>query len=89
MKFIIDTVLIKEGIKAGAYDERGLTLCKCGKHRYPSKKMIYDWLKTNYSDVRGTAEIWSQQDGDTDTVTVNLEIRYKLPHPSSKSKVTP
>jgi hypothetical protein len=79
MKFSIDKGKIKEGIKSGAYDERGLSICKCGKHRYPSKKMIYDWLKTNYSDVIGTADIWSVEHGDTDTVTIHLEIKYKTP----------
>jgi hypothetical protein len=78
MKFIIDLGKIKESIEAGAYDERGLTICKCGKHRYPSKKMIYDWLRKNYRDVTGTAEIWSESFSYTGEVKVCLEITYKV-----------
>ncbi len=78
MKFVIDKYKIKEGEKNHVYDERGLTICKCGKHSYPSKKMIYDWLRNNYKDVRGTAEIWSESNWDTGEVTICLEIKYKV-----------
>ncbi len=78
MKFIIDLTRIRESEKAGAYDERGLAICKCGKHHYPSKKMIYDWLRKNYKDVPGTADIWSESFGDTGEVKVCLEIIYKV-----------
>lgn len=93
MKFLIDLGKIKESEEAGAYDERGLSICKCGKHRYPSKKMIYDWLRNNYKDIPGTAEIWSEEDWDIDEVIIRLEIKYKvgdLPNAKkskSKSKV--
>lgn len=78
MKFIIDKGIIEEGERNGAYDERGLTICKCGKHRYPSKKMIYDWLRKDFKDVTGTADIWSESFGDTGEVKVCLEITYKV-----------
>jgi hypothetical protein len=87
LKFIIDKYKIKEGEKNRAYDERGLTICKCGKHKYPSKKMIYDWLKNNYSDVNGIAEIWSISDGVTGEVTIGLEIKYEIPKESTMSRV--
>jgi hypothetical protein len=41
--------------------------------------MIYDWLRNNYKDIPGTADIWSQSDLDTGEVTVSLEIKYKTP----------
>lgn len=78
MKFVIDLSRIRESEEAGAYDERGLSICKCGKHRYPSKKMIYDWLRKDFKDVTGTADIWSEEDWDTGEVKVCLEITYKV-----------
>lgn len=58
MKLIYDKAKIAEGIKAKAYDERNLTICKCGKHRYPSKLMLIRFLE-QFKDVEGDAEIWS------------------------------
>ena len=77
MKFIIDLKSIR-AIKTNKYDERGLSICTCGKHRYPSKKMIYDWLKKEYPDVKGTAEIWSMRDYEKGEVIITLEIKYKV-----------
>jgi hypothetical protein len=34
----------------GKYDKRNLTICKCGKHKYPSKKMFVEFLK-QYKDI--------------------------------------
>jgi len=82
MKFLIDKKSIKP-TENNKYDERGLSICTCGKHRYPSKKMIYDWLKKEYPDVKGTAEIWSMRDYEKDEVIITLELKYKvgdLPH---------
>lgn len=61
----------------GEYDKRNLTICKCGKHNYPSKKMFIEFLK-NYKDVEGNAEVWSTQDFSAGEVTINVQLTYKV-----------
>jgi hypothetical protein len=77
MKLLYDKVRIQEGIEKEVYDERNLAKCKCGKHRYPSKLMLIRFLE-QFKDVKGTADIWSNQNLDTDEITINLEIKYKI-----------
>jgi len=61
----------------GPYDERNLTISASGKHRYPSKKMFIEFLK-QFKDVRGVAEIWSEENWTTGTVTIHVEVTYKV-----------
>lgn len=78
MKLLYDRVKIKESIESGGYDERNLAVCKCGQHRLPSKLMFIRFLE-QFKDVMGTADIWSEENWDTDMVTIHVEVRYKVP----------
>ena len=77
MKLLYDKQKIREGIESKAYDERSLTICKCGKHRYPSKLMFIRFLE-QFKDVKGVAEIWSISHGDDGTVEINVAVKYKI-----------
>lgn len=72
MKLNYDKTMIE-----GEYDERNLTLCKCGKHRYPSKKMFIEFLN-QYKDIKGDVDLWSTRDLDTGEVKIHLELSYKI-----------
>jgi hypothetical protein len=61
----------------GKYNRRNLSICRCGKHRYPSKKMLVEFLK-RFKDVKGTAEVWSREDWDTSEVVITVEIHYNV-----------
>lgn len=78
MKVNYDRAKIREGVQDGAYDERGLFKCveHKGRHRYPSKKMLIDFLE-GFKGVRGTADVWSTDDLTNGTVTIHCEIVYK------------
>lgn len=59
MKLEYDRNKIREAIEQKSYDERNLAICKCGKHRYPSKFMLIRFL-AQFRDVVGKADIWSE-----------------------------
>jgi len=75
MKLTYDHIGIKESKKLGAYDERNLTKCKCGKHRYPSKLMFIEFLK-QFKDVPGTADIWSIRHNENGSVEIHVDVKY-------------
>jgi hypothetical protein len=77
MRLVYDRNKIQEGIDAKAYDARNLAICKCGKHRYPSKLMFIRFLE-QLSDVKGVADIWSTQDWETGKVKIHIEVEYLL-----------
>lgn len=77
MKLLYDKGKIAEGIKANVYDERNLSISKSGKHHYPSKLMFIRFLE-QFKDVKGTADIWSEEDWDTGIVKVHVEVKYKV-----------
>jgi hypothetical protein len=77
MKLIYDKSSLE-----GGYDERNLSICKCGKHHYPSKKMFIEFLK-KFKDVKGTADIWSEQNLDSGRVKIHVEVEYRI----SKTKI--
>lgn len=62
---------------SGKYDERNLTICKCGKHKYPSKKMFVEFLK-QFKDIPGEVEINSVQNLTNGEVKINVEVKYKI-----------
>lgn len=78
MRLLFDKNKIRESIEAKGYDERNLAICKCGKHRYPSKLMFIRFLE-QFKDVDGTADIWSVAHGEDGTVEIHVDIKYKLP----------
>lgn len=59
------------------YNKRNLVNSQSGKHWYPSKKMFVEFLK-QYKDVRGIASIWSVEDWSDGTVTINVELKYRV-----------
>ncbi len=73
MRILTDT----NAWKAAVYDKRGLQRCRCGRHYYPSKKMLVDFLK-QYKDIRGTVKIWSLADGVQGENTITCTIVYKV-----------
>lgn len=77
MKLIYDKTKIQEGINSKVYDERNLTICKCGKHHYPSKLMFIRFLE-QFKDIKGTADIWSIEHGDNGIVEIHVDIKYKV-----------
>ena len=83
MKLIYDKAKITEGIEAKAYDERNLAICKCGKHRYPSKLMFIRFLE-QFKDVKGDAEIWSISHWEDGTVEIHVAVKYKLAKKEAK-----
>lgn len=78
MKLNYDKQKVKESLALSAYDERNLAICQCGKHCFPSKLMFIRFLE-QFKDVKGEAEIWSERDWDMGTVTIHVEVKYKLP----------
>lgn len=77
MRLNYDRAKIKESIRANGYDERNLTICKCGKHRYPSKLMFIRFLE-QFKDVKGEAEIWSIQHWENGTVEIHVDLKYEI-----------
>jgi hypothetical protein len=72
MKIIVD----REKLRESKYDENGFAVCECGDHRYPSKKMLVDFLRP--LRLPGTADIWSSSDLNQSTTTIHLEITYSV-----------
>lgn len=70
----------------GKYDERNLTICKCGKHKYPSKKMFVEFLK-QFKDIKGVADIWATQDLDNGKVKIHLELEYQISKDKSECEL--
>jgi hypothetical protein len=68
----------KENVKGDHYDKRGLVFSQSGLHRYPSKKMFVDFLE-KYKDVKGSADIWSEQDNINNQVIIHVELKYSVP----------
>lgn len=85
MRLVYDRNKIQEGIDAKGYDERNLTICKCGKHRYPSKLMFIRFLE-QFSDLKGVADIWSESDWDTGRTKILVEVQYKVLKDGKKRK---
>ncbi|MEM3646575.1 MAG: hypothetical protein QW334_00320 [Thermofilum sp.] len=77
MKLIYDREKIEESIKRGAYDDRNLAICACGKHRYPSKLMFIKFLE-NFKDIKGEVEIWSEENLETGVVKIHVEVTYTV-----------
>jgi hypothetical protein len=77
MRLIYDRNKIQESVDAKGYDDRNLTICKCGKHRYPSKLMFIRFLE-RFVDVKGVADIWSESDVDTGKVKIHVVVEYKV-----------
>ena len=77
MKILVDRTKLKESHEQGAYDERNLAICKCGKHRWPSKLMFVRFLE-QFKDVKGIADIWSEQNSFKGTVIIHVEVKYKV-----------
>lgn len=67
----------------GKYDKRNLTICKCGKHSYPSKKMFVEFLK-KYKDVDADVNIWSIESWETGKVKIYLELTYEVQGKNAK-----
>lgn len=90
MKLIYDKISIEESKAKGAYDERNLAKCKCGKHRYPSKLMFIEFLK-QFKDVSGTADIWSVTHHEDGSVEINVQVKYFVSDasPVPNKKVAP
>lgn len=77
-------ILVDKNKLTGKYDERNLTISQSGLHKYPSKKMFVEFLK-QYKDIKATADIWGTEDITNSTVTINVEVKYKVPNlPKSK-----
>jgi len=79
MKLVYDRGKIQEGVESKGYDDKHLTICKCGKHHYPSKLMFIRFLE-RFPDVKGLADIWSETDWDTGKVKIHVEVTYKVPN---------
>jgi len=77
MELIYDEAKIQEGLESGGYDERNLTFCKCGKHKFPSKLMFIRFLE-QFPDVEGTADIWSIRHLEDGTVEIHVDLKYKV-----------
>ena len=77
MKLNYDKNKIKESIEANAYDERNLTICKCGKHHYPSKLMFIRFLE-QFEDINADVDIWSMEHWDTGEVEIHVDLKYKI-----------
>ena len=67
---------VKVGGIEGKYDNRNLTVCKCGKHHYPSKKMFAEFLK-QFKDVKADVNIISVEDL-SGVVVIYVELKYKI-----------
>jgi len=80
MKIIVDKSKL-----TGPYDSRNLSGCACGKHWYPSKKMFVEFLK-QFKDIPGTADIWSVNDWTSNTVTIHVEVKYKVRNLKEKKR---
>jgi hypothetical protein len=65
-----------EKLNEGKYDEKGFAICKCGKHRYATKKMLVEFLKP--LSLPGTAEIWSRREVMSGQVDIFLKITYQV-----------
>lgn len=83
MKMHYDRTKIEESIKLKAYDERNLTICKCGKHHYPSKLMFIRFLE-QFEDIKGIAEIWSMEHWETGEVEIHVDLKYKISDANKK-----
>jgi len=77
MQLNYDENKIKESIGFDVYDERNLTICKCGKHRYPSKLMFIRFLE-QFKDVDATVDVWSMEHWDTGEVEIHIDLKYKI-----------
>jgi len=85
MRLVYDRNKIQESADGKGYDERNLTICKCGKHRYPSKLMFIRFLE-QFADVKGVADIWSESDWETGKVKIHVEVTYKVFKDRTKKK---
>jgi hypothetical protein len=88
MKLTYDRTHIKESKAKGAYDERNLSKCKCGKHVYPSKLMFIEFLK-QFKDVPGTADIWSVTHHENGSVEIHVDIKYFISDVPDQSEAKP
>ena len=66
----------EEKLAEGKYDEKGFAICDCGKLRYPSKKMLVDFLKP--LPLPGVAEVWSMREIMSGETTITLKIKYQV-----------
>jgi hypothetical protein len=48
--------------------------------------MFVEFLK-QFKDVRGVAEVWSEENWDTGEVTIHVEVKYRVANMSRKRKV--
>ena len=85
MKLSYDRTKIRESIQNKAYDERNLTKCKCGKHRYPSKLMFIRFLE-QFTDVKGSADIWSMNHQEDGTVEIHVDVKYRVADTKEKKQ---
>lgn len=85
MRLKYDRQKLKESLELGAYDERNLTICKCGKHHFPSKLMFIRFLE-QFKDVKGVADIWSISHIDKGTVEIHVDVTYQVPDLGSGEK---
>jgi len=85
IKLEFDVNKIQEGIDAGVYDEKGLTISKSRTRKYPSKLMLIKALEPYLQSkelrgLKGTCEIWSVREELTNgTETLHLELTYHVP----------
>lgn len=80
MKLLYDKRAVKQGIRDGVYDKNGLTYSESRKHKYPSKYMFIKFLsQKKFEKIPFIAEIWSMEDWITGSVTINVELKYKVP----------
>ncbi len=77
MRLLYDQEKIKASVRSNAYDERNLAICKCGKHRYPSKLMFIRFLQ-QFKGIPGTADIWSVTHHENGTVEIHVDVTYKV-----------
>lgn len=85
MRLVYDRNKIQESIDEKGYDDRNLAICKCGKHRYPSKLMFIRFLES-FVDIRGIGDIWSESDWDTGKIKIHVEVSYKVFKDGKKGK---
>jgi len=77
MRLVYDRNKIQETIDAKGYDAQNLTICKCGKHRYPSKLMFIRFLE-QFPELKGVADIWSENDCTTGKIKIHVDVEYKV-----------
>lgn len=67
------------------YDDRGLVYSESRKRLYPSKMMFVKFLE-QFKDIKADVDIWGLDDLTNNTVTINLELKYKVKDKRGRKK---